>query len=96
MNKQIKLKAKTPKVLPIRGKIILETVFGNVVVSQNECNEYYIITDKMCNNHYMLYLNALTPFTFTCFNNLLRNIQVQSDLYLERHIDNCIGSVEIN
>ena len=91
----IKLKSKTPKVLPIRGKTIVETVFGNVVIRQNERNEYYIVSDGLKNTNYMLYLNALTPFTFSCFNDLLRNIQVQSDLYLERHIANNIATVEI-
>ena len=93
----IKLKSKTPSLLPIRNKIIVDTVFGNVVIKQNEHNEYYIEQNFVSGNSlFGVYLNALTPFTFSCFNDLLRNIQVQSDLFLERHIANNIGRVEIN
>lgn len=92
----IKLKSKTPSLLPIRNKIIVDTVFGNVVIKQNERNEYYIEQNFVSGNSlFSVYLNALTPFTFSCFNDLLRNIQVQSDLFLERHIANNVATVEI-
>lgn len=90
----IKLKSSIPKVLPIRNKTIVDTVFGNIIIKQNEQQHYYI--EKLwLDGLFATYLNALTPFTFSCFNDLLRNIQVQSDLFLERHIAKNISSVEM-